>query len=105
VLGEVQFPTSHLFSKSLSRNDYINQSGGESQNAARKQIYVVRANGAVLGGNLSGWLNSGRSIRIQPGDTIVVPLDTRRVSKMQFWGDVTQILFNLSIAVAAVNSF
>ncbi len=105
VLGEVQFPTSHLFSKNLSRNDYINKSGGESQNAASRQIYVVRANGAVLGGNLSGWLNSGRNIRIEPGDTIVVPLDTRRVSKLQFWGNVTEILFNLSIAVAAVNSF
>jgi len=105
VLGEVQFPTSHLFSNTLSRDEYISRSGGITQNAAKKQIYIVRANGAVLGGNQSGWFNVGRRINIEPGDTIVVPLDTHRVSKLQLWTDVTQVLFNLSIAVAAVNSF
>ena len=51
------------------------------------------------------WFGNGRRINIEPGDTIVVPLDTQRVSKLQLWTNVTQILFNLSIAVAAVNSF
>jgi len=105
VLGEVQFPTAHLYAKSFNRNDYIDRSGGATQNAAKKQIYVVRANGAVLGGSQSNWFNSGRSVNIEPGDTIVVPLNTQRVSKLQLWTNVTQILFNLSIAVAAVNSF
>jgi protein involved in polysaccharide export with SLBB domain len=105
VLGEVQFPTSHLFANTLSRDEYISRSGGITQNAAKKQIYIVRANGAVLGGNQSSWFSSGRRINIEPGDTIVVPLDTHRVSKLQLWTDVTQVLFNLSIAVAAVNSF
>jgi len=95
VIGEVQFPTSHLYDKKLSRNNYINQSGGETQNAEKKKIYVVRANGAVLNGRVT----------IQPGDTIVVPLDTNRVSKLQLWANITEILFNLSIVVAAVNSF
>jgi len=95
VIGEVQFPTSHLYNKRLDRNDYINQSGGQTQNAAKKQIYVVRANGAVLNGN----------VKIEAGDTIVVPLDTQRISKLQLWANVTEILFNLSIVVAAINSF
>jgi polysaccharide export outer membrane protein len=105
VLGEVQFPTSHLFSSNLNRDEYIGRSGGITQNAAKKQIYVVRANGAVLAGNQSGWFNSGRRIRVEPGDTIVVPLDTRRVSKLRLWADVTQVVFNLALAAAAVNSF
>jgi polysaccharide export outer membrane protein len=105
VLGEVQFPTSHLFSANLNRDEYIGRSGGITQNAAKKQIYVVRANGAVLAGNQSGWFNSGRRIRVEPGDTIVVPLDTRRVSKLRLWADVTQVVFNLALAAAAVNSF
>ncbi len=105
VIGEVQFPTSHLFAKKLSRNDYIGRSGGVTQNAAKRQIYIVRANGAVLGGNQSGWFNNGRRINIEPGDTIVVPLDTRQGSKLQLWTDITQVIFNMAIAVAAVNSF
>jgi protein involved in polysaccharide export with SLBB domain len=103
VLGEVQFPTSHLHAKDLSRNDYIGRSGGITQNAAKKQIYVVRANGSVLGGNQSNWFNSGRSINIEPGDSIVVPLDTQRVSKLQLWSGVTTVIYNLAIAVAAIN--
>jgi polysaccharide export outer membrane protein len=105
VIGEVQFPTSHLFTNKLSRDDYIGRSGGITQNAAKKQIYIVRANGAVLAGNQSGWFNNGRRINIEPGDTIVVPLDTRQSSALELWTNVTQIIFNMAIAVAAVNSF
>jgi len=42
---------------------------------------------------------------IQPGDTIVVPLDTERMPALPFWQSVTQIIYNLAIAAAAVNSF
>lgn len=104
VLGEVQFPTSHLFSANLNRDDYLNRSGGLTLNAAKKQIYVVRANGAVLAGSQSGWFSGGRRVRIEPGDTIIVPLDTQRVSKLRLWADVTSVIFNLAVAVAAVDS-
>src|SRR5262249_29972959 len=48
VLGEVQNTTSHLFNPSLSRDDYIAQSGGLTRRADRKSIYVVRASGTVV---------------------------------------------------------
>lgn len=102
VLGEVQFPTSHLFIEGLDRNGYIDRSGGMTINAAEKQVYLVRANGAVLTGK-SGWFGRGDSTRVQPGDTIVVPLDTQKVSKLQLWTNVTSVIYNLSVAVAAIN--
>ena len=37
--------------------------------------------------------------------SIVVPLDTERVKPIVFWTSATQILYNLAIAAAAVNSF
>ena len=40
-----------------------------------------------------------------PGDTIVVPLDTDRMRPLTFWGNVTQILYQGAIAVAAVKTF
>jgi hypothetical protein len=42
---------------------------------------------------------------MQPGDTIVVPLDTERMPRLPFWQAVTQIIYNLAVSVAAVNSF
>ncbi len=104
VLGEVQYATSHLFDSSMSRNNYIDLSGGTSTNADRKRIYVVRANGAVVASGGSRWFR-GRGGRIYPGDTIVVPLDTDRLPQLQQWSAITQIIYNLAIAVAAVNSF
>ncbi|MEC9375142.1 MAG: SLBB domain-containing protein [Pseudomonadota bacterium] len=103
VLGQVQFPTSHLYRKTLDRDDYINRSGGITQNAAEKQIYLVRANGAVIAANSSHWFNRGSSMKVNPGDTIVVPLDTQRVGALQLWTDVTGVVYNVAIAVAAIN--
>ena len=48
ILGEVQSPTSHVFEAGLTRDDYIAKSGGTTQKADRKRIYVVRANGDVV---------------------------------------------------------
>ena len=105
VIGETQQNTSHLFQDSLSRDDYINLSGGFTRRADKKLTYIVRANGAVVAGNRSRWLGRSGNVDIQPGDTIVVPLDTDRMRPLTFWGGVTQILYQGAIAVAAVKTF
>ena len=98
VVGEVQYPTSHRHDPSIGRNQYIELSGGYGPRADEGRTYVVRANGAVVSG--------GRGSRdIEPGDTIVVPLATDRLPALMQWSSVTQIIYNLAIAVAAVNSF
>ena len=103
VLGEVQNATSFLYDPRFTRNDYIDLSGGTTRNADDGRIYVVRANGSVEPGVGRGWF--GRGGDIKPGDTIVVPLDVERMRPLPFWQSVTTILFNLAVAVAAVNSF
>ena len=39
---------------------------------------------------------------IKPGDTIVVPLDTEHIPALPLWTQVTQILYNVAVAVLAV---
>jgi protein involved in polysaccharide export with SLBB domain len=104
ILGEVQSPTSHIFQAGLTRDDYIAKSGGATQKADRKRIYVVRANGDVVSGGRSGWFRRTQSIDIHPGDTIVVPLDTERVRSLPLWTQVTTIIYNLAVALLAVHS-
>jgi protein involved in polysaccharide export with SLBB domain len=103
VIGEVQTNTSHLYQRGLSRSEYIAQSGGMTRKADDKQIYVVRANGSVIANNGNRWFRNG--VEMKPGDTIVVPLDTERMPALPFWQAVTQIIYNVAIAAAAVNSF
>jgi protein involved in polysaccharide export with SLBB domain len=103
VIGEVQNATSHLYDAHLSRDDYISLSGGTMRNADRGRIYVVRANGSVIAQEGSRWFQYG-STNIRPGDTIVVPLDVTRVPALPYWTAVTQILYQIAIAVAAVHA-
>jgi protein involved in polysaccharide export with SLBB domain len=103
VIGEVQSPTSHLYSESLARDDYIQMSGGLSQRADKSRIYVVRADGSVVSKSGAAWF--GGNVDIEPGDTVVVPLDAERMRPLPLWTAVTTIIYNLAVAVAAVNSF
>jgi protein involved in polysaccharide export with SLBB domain len=104
VIGEVQNSTSHLFSADLSRDDYIGLSGGMTRNADHRRIYVVHANGSVVANEGNRWFER-TSGEIKPGDTIVVPLDATKMPALPLWTAVTQIIYNVAIAVAAVRSF
>jgi protein involved in polysaccharide export with SLBB domain len=105
VIGEVQQNTSHLFQPGLTRDDYIEMSGGITRRADRKHVYVVRASGAVITGGRSRWFGSRGDTDMRPGDTIVAPLDTDRIRPLTFWTNVTQILYQGAIAVAAIQAF
>lgn len=102
VIGEVQSPTSHIVEPGLSRDDYIAKSGGITQKADKKRIYVVRANGSVLSNERRGWFRRGTVADIQPGDTIVVPLDAERIRPLPLWTAVTTIIYNLAVSMAAI---
>jgi polysaccharide biosynthesis/export protein len=68
-------------------------------------VYVVRADGSVVTSDSSRWFRGGGNVRMHPGDTVVVPLDTERLPALPFWQAVTQILYNVAVSVAAVGSF
>ena len=104
VIGEVNDATSHLYNPHLSRDDYIAQSGGTTRRADASGIYVVRANGSVVTGGGGGWFRRRGSAEIEPGDTIVVPLNVEHLPPLPLWQSVTTILYNVAIAVAAVHS-
>jgi len=103
VIGEVQTLTSHLYRPGLTRADYIAMSGGETARADNGRIYVVRANGSVVPNGGSRWFSSS-SAPIEPGDTIVVPLNAEHIPPLPLWQAVTQILYNVAIAVLAIHS-
>ena len=104
IIGEVQDPTSHLYNPDLSRDDYIRLSGGFTAQADRKRIYVVRADGSVVANEGSRWFNGGSNVEMQPGDTIVVPINAEQMLPLPFWEAVTGIMYNVAIAAAAVHA-
>lgn len=104
VIGEVQTSTSHLYRPGFRRSDYIALSGGETRRADGARIYVVRADGSVVANEGSRWFH-GDATPIKPGDTVVVPLNAEHLPTLPLWQAVTQIIYNVAIAAAAVHSF
>lgn len=105
ILGEVQSPTSHVYEPGLTRDDYIAKSGGTTQHADRRRIYVVRANGDVVSRREGGWFRRSSDTEIRPGDTIVVPLDTQKVPKLLLAQAITTIMYNLAIGYILVHEY
>ena len=104
VVGEVQVPTSHLYTPGFEYYDYIERSGGEKNTAENDAIYIVKANGSVILPDDSSWLTHNDA-EIEPGDTIVVPLDTDRIDSLELWTSVSQIVYQIALGAAAIKSF
>jgi protein involved in polysaccharide export with SLBB domain len=103
VLGEVRNVTSHLFRTGLKKQDYIAMSGGLTKRADKNGLYVIRADGSIVG-DAGGWFAAGDRHVIQPGDTVVAPLDIEKLPPLPLWQAVTSILYNTAVAITAIGS-
>ncbi|MDC9565570.1 SLBB domain-containing protein [Pseudoalteromonas sp. GABNS16E] len=104
VIGEVNYSTSHLYKTGVSVDDYIALSGGLKERANEDSIYIIKANGSVKIPNKAGWFAVNNSEQLEPGDTIVIPMDASHMDKLTLWSTATQILYQLGVAVAAIGS-
>ncbi len=104
VIGEVNYSTSHLYKKGTSVHDYIDLSGGLKERADDERIYIIKANGSVEIPNMGSWFTVNTSDQLEPGDTIVVPLDAGHMDQLTLWSTATQIIYQLGVAVAAISS-
>jgi polysaccharide export outer membrane protein len=73
VSGQVFNPTAVSYRPGKSAKWYLSQSGGPTQLANKKAIFVIRADGSVIGSSSGMWSGSSLSEVLQPGDTVVVP--------------------------------
>lgn len=102
VVGEVQFPTSHIYEANMDVFQYIDISGGFNSSADDDRIYVIKPSGKIISVK-NGWFRN-RNSDVGPGDTIVIPYDTDATSPMVYWTGMSQILFQLATTVAALNT-
>ncbi len=103
VIGEVFQPTSHLFDSRMGVADYIDRSGGYTELADRRNVYIIKASGQVITYGDTRWFFE-ESSRLGAGDTIIVPFRAERTNYLQNWSSITQILFNISTTLLAIES-
>ncbi|MDD3725637.1 MAG: SLBB domain-containing protein [Candidatus Ratteibacteria bacterium] len=90
VTGEVNLPTNILFNKKYTLAHYIQKAGGYTKNADKRNIFIAKVNGTA----------SYDLSKIEPGDTIVVPFETRD-RKWAFVKDIAQMFYHISLGISA----
>ena len=102
VVGEVKRSGTYTYQPELSLEDYIDLSAGITRRADQSGVYIVKANGSVIMPERNLWRFTLNRESLDPGDTIVIPLNTQYKESLSAWREVTQILFQSVVAVAAV---
>ena len=105
VIGEVYAPNTHFYQANKKPFDYIELSGGLNEFADENNIYIIKQNGSVVSLASSGGFFRGTSNNLESGDTIVVPITTSTFSGLRATTEITQIIYQMALAAAAVNSF
>ena len=102
IIGEVRNPNVVNYSGSLDTNDYLNLAGGLTQRADSGDIYIIRANGSIISLKKSFFSLGLSRPQFQPGDTLVVPIKQNYQEPLPLWSQVTQIIYQSMVSIAAV---
>ncbi len=104
VFGAVNNKNSFLFRTDRSVGDYLKRAGGATRNADKSRMFLVRADGTVLSRESANgiWGNGLDSMRLMPGDAIVVPERLSRGTAMRSLKDWTQIISQFALGAAAI---
>ena len=107
VTGQVYNTSAITFVPGREAGWYLHRAGGVTQVANTKQIFIIRANGSVVGREPSLWFEHDvLSTRLDPGDVVVVP--QKIVGASLFWRNVltvAQIASSVAFTAAVAGAF
>jgi protein involved in polysaccharide export with SLBB domain len=102
ITGQVYNPTAISFVPGKDAGWYLRRAGGATDVANRKEIFVVRANGMVVGRRSGDWYQEKvLSTRLDPGDVVVVP--QKIVGGSVFWRNMlatAQVVSSIAFTAA-----
>ena len=106
VDGAVYNQNSFLYDPHRRLGDYVQLAGGANRDADKKRAFVIRAGGEVISRQYSSSLRGHGfdSVRLYPGDTVVIPLNLDKGKTIRTVVDIAQIVGQFGIAVAAMNT-
>jgi len=107
VIGSVfNRNSAFVYADGRELGDFLDLSGGPTEQADAKSIFVIRANGSVVSAKQkSGWFSASLgSMTALPGDAIIVPEKIDRRTFIKDMMDWTQILANFGLGAAAIKS-
>jgi protein involved in polysaccharide export with SLBB domain len=105
VVGAVYDQNSFLFETQRHAGVYLHLAGGPNRDADKKHIFVIRADGSVISREAESgiWGNEFDNLRMNPGDTIVVPEKTFKPSALRGVLDWSQLFSQFALGAAALS--
>jgi protein involved in polysaccharide export with SLBB domain len=103
VIGAVYNSNAFVFKPGKTVSDYLRISGGVTSSGDRGRAFVIRADGSTVSsqGHRGLIVNNFYSLRILPGDTVVVPEKLNQGATLRGFKDWTQIIGQFVIGAAA----
>ena len=103
VNGQVYNPTAITYRPGKNAGWYLRQAGGPTNMASKKAVFVVRADGSVVGGKGSGEWFTGDvlSAELRPGDMVFVP--EKALGGTAAWKNTLQAAQLVSTAAIAIS--
>ena len=104
VVGAVYDQNSFLFRNTQAVGGYLRLAGGPTKSADGKDSFIIRADGSVISRNSRNGVfgNTFASMRLNAGDTVVVPEKVPRPSGLRNFINYTQIFSQLALGAAAI---
>jgi protein involved in polysaccharide export with SLBB domain len=104
VIGSVYNQNAFVFHSGKTLRDYLRLAGGGTKDADSSRVFVIRADGSVNSSQMhhSVWSGSFESLRLTPGDTVVVPQKIHGPSFLRSFRDWTQIFAQLALGAASI---
>jgi len=105
VVGAVYDQNSFLYENGRRAGVYLHLAGGPNRDADKRHIFIIRADGSVISREAESgiWGNEFDNLRMNPGDTIVVPEKTFKPSALRQILDYSQIFSQFALGAAALN--
>jgi protein involved in polysaccharide export with SLBB domain len=106
VVGAVYDQNSFLYAPGRRTGAYLQLAGGPNRDADRSHEFIIRADGEVVSRYRGATIWSGsefNTLRINPGDTIVVPEKTFKPSALRGVLDWSQMFSQFALGAAALD--
>jgi protein involved in polysaccharide export with SLBB domain len=107
VLGAVYNKNSFLHRNNRRVSNYLKLAGGPTRDADTSRMFILRADGSVLSKQSlgGGWWSGSRfeSLRLMPGDAVVVPDRLHRGTTLKSIRDWSQVFSQFALGAAAIN--
>jgi polysaccharide biosynthesis/export protein len=104
TVGSIYNQASFIYDRHKSVSDYIRLSGGFTENAETKKVYLIKADGSAINPSRGFWGLSGSALNsgLESGDSIIVPEKIEKVRWLKETKDITQILYQIAVTAGVL---